>query len=147
MRRIIYVFLFSLFIPAFLQAQGGAEDDSELESALNRASGEVRECVRSEKKSYDDAVNWYPKVRDKGSFSKYSCQPMHSAQESPSKQCCDAYYAGRNKPGMWDEAWNVLQECGWRDEIAKRKKAYHDKARSCLKQYPAPKDEQRATGL
>ncbi|OIO28382.1 MAG: hypothetical protein AUJ60_07375 [Nitrospirae bacterium CG1_02_44_142] len=100
------------------------------------ADKEYQECIRPEKESYENAVNWFPKIRDKSSFSKYSCQPMHSAQEYPPKQCCDTYYATRNNPGMWDEAWYVLQECGWKEEIKKRKEAYYKKAEICRQKYP-----------
>jgi hypothetical protein len=98
----------------------------------------VLACAKSEQEAYDRGVVWLPRIHDKDAFSKFSCQPMHSAQETPSKACCDAYYGTRNEKGMWDKAWDVLQECGWKDEIAKRKAAYDKKLAECRAQENKP---------
>ncbi len=98
----------------------------------------VVQCAKAEQEHHDKAVAWFPKIHDKDAFSHWSCQPMHSAQESPSKACCDAYYGIRNEKGMWDKAWDVLQECGWKDEIAKRKAAYDKKLAECRAQENKP---------
>jgi hypothetical protein len=114
-----------------VEGQPAPQKDTDREIKKNQ----YEECVSSEKKYYENAVNWFPKIRNKDSFPKYSCQPMHSAQEYPPKQCCDTYYATRNKSGG-DDAWLVLQECGWKEEIKKRKEAYDKKAEACRKKYP-----------
>lgn len=139
--------LLCFLIPQPSHAQAGVgEDDRQMDARISNASGEARECVKDEKKRYEDAVNWFPKIRNKDSFAKYSCQPMHSAQEYPPKPCCDAYYVNRSKPGMGDEAWYVLQECGWREEIRKRKETYHKKAETCLQKYPVAKQPSQSAG-
>lgn len=102
---------------------------------------EYQECIRLEKESYESAVAWFPKIRNKDSFSQWVCGGVfgytpHSAQDWAPKQCCDTYYATRDKPGMWDEAWYVLQECGWREEIKKRKELLDKKIEECRKKYP-----------
>ncbi|MBI5239230.1 MAG: hypothetical protein HY926_02050 [Elusimicrobia bacterium] len=80
---------------------------------------------------HKQAVDWLPKIHDPNSFAHWSCQPMHSAQESPSKACCDAYYGTRNDKGMWDKAWDILQDCGWKDEIEKRRLALEKRKAAC----------------
>jgi hypothetical protein len=144
---IAFLALLCFLIPQPSNAQAGfGEDDRQMDARISNASGEARECVKNEKKRYEDGVNWFPKIRNKDSFPKYSCQPMHSAQETPPKHCCDTYYANRNKPGMGDEAWYVLQECGWREEIRKRKETYYKKAETCLQKYPAAKRQPQSAG-
>ncbi|MCX5813814.1 MAG: hypothetical protein NT178_14895 [Proteobacteria bacterium] len=100
---------------------------------------QYEECISSEKKYYENAVNWFPKIRNKDSYPHYSCQPMGATQEYPPKQCCDAYYTTRNQPGTWNEAWLVLQECGWKEETKKRKEAFDKKVEACRKKYPDAK--------
>ncbi len=112
-----------------VEGQPAPQKDKEIQK------NQYEECVSSEKKYYENAVNWFPKIRNKDSFAHWSCQPMHSAQEYPPKQCCDSYYATRSQPGGSD-AWYVLQECGWKEEIKKRKDAYDKKAEACRKKYP-----------
>jgi len=114
-----------------VEAQPAPQKDKDSTIKKNQ----YEECISSEKKSYENAVNWFPKIRNKDSFPHYSCQPMHSAQEYPPKQCCDAYYATRSQPGGGD-AWYVLQECGWKEETKKRKEAYDKKTEACRKKYP-----------
>lgn len=102
------------------------------ELALAPAAGEKPEpCWKEAYDYHKSAVDWYPKIHDKDAFSHYSCQPMHSAQESPSKACCERYYATRNEKGMWDKAWDILQECGWKDEIEQRRLALEKKKAAC----------------
>lgn len=110
----------------------------ELAAAAPADSPAVRQCAKPEQEVYDRGVAWLPRMHDKDAFSKFSCQPMHSAQETPSKACCDAYYGTRNEKGMWDKAWDVLQECGWKDEIAKRQAAYEKKLAECRAQEKKP---------
>lgn len=90
-------------------------------------------CFKSEQQLYQNAVNWFPKIRNPNSFAHFSCEPMHSAQWYSPKACCDAYYATRNQKGMWENAWYVLQECSWKVETESRRQALEKKKAECLK--------------
>ena len=137
----VFCFILLCFVlPSRSHAQTGSEEYyQQMDIQVKNSSAAAQDCAKEEKKRYENAVNWFPKIRNKDSFAYYSCQPMHSAQETPPKQCCDTYYATRNKPGMGDEAWYVLQECGWREETKKRKEAYYKKAEMCLQKDPSVK--------
>ncbi|MCX5815918.1 MAG: hypothetical protein NTX75_06690 [Proteobacteria bacterium] len=115
-----------------VEGQPAPQKDKEIKK------NQYEECISSEKKYYENAVNWFPKIRNKDSYPHYSCQPMGSTQEYPPKQCCDTYYATRNQPGRSD-AWYVLQECGWKVETKKRKETFDKKAEACRKKYPDAK--------
>jgi hypothetical protein len=88
-------------------------------------------CWKSEYDYHKQAVDYLPKIHLPNAFAFYSCQPMHSAQSSPSKACCDAYYGTRNDKGMWEKAWSILQDCGWKDEIEKRRLALEKQKADC----------------
>ncbi|MBI5623385.1 MAG: hypothetical protein HY924_06390 [Elusimicrobia bacterium] len=107
--------------------KGGLSEPGQPEVAADTA------CYAGAQQRFRSAMDWFPKLRDKGSFSKYSCQPMHSSQETPPAACCKTYYATRNEKGMWDEAWAVLQECGWKAEIESRRLAVEKAKAACLK--------------
>jgi len=100
------------------------------------AASKLAACYKSEQDYYQAAVDWFPKIRDKNAFSHWSPDPQHSAQEVPAKACSDGYDATRNNPGMREKAWDILQECGWKAEIQKRKEALEKKKAQCA-QAPA----------
>lgn len=93
-------------------------------------------CWQSDYDRHKQAVDWLPRIHDKNSFAHWSCDPQHSAQETPAKPCCDTYYGTRNNKGMWEAAWSNLQDCGWAAEIEKRRQAL-EKAKAACAAKPA----------
>jgi len=89
-------------------------------------------CVEDAQNAYDRALVAIKVVRDPKTAPMFGCSWMSSGL-SPGEACCNAWEAARVKPGMTDEAWYAMQECGWKNEIERRKGVLEKTRAECLK--------------
>jgi len=118
-------------------------DATAREKARLQQRPELWECIHGEWEEYEKSMKSIKRIRMPGAFSFYSCDPQHSAQDRAPEGCCKEYYASRNNPGMWKEAWLRLQEYGWKERLEAARQSLGAKMDACAAMRGGPPPGER----